>query len=118
MGGFYIKDGADTVVTYPEFDFNDDVQFNQDLHRPKGGDLYSYMWAKQNKVTLVAPFVNSSSAYLLNNWYSNRTPLSWGWEVDSPNNVTSGYIISSQPPVMNMQRPYPDLFIANIELGN
>lgn len=108
---------AYTVLLYPEYNYDSGDKLTITEARPKGGDLYSYVWGSYTETQFDAMYVTAADAALLNSWHKNKTQVTWGFVDDLPSVMGSGYLQGDTPPCRNFIKPYADMMVAQISLS-
>lgn len=112
MAHFLHSDIASLTI-YPEYAYIREDTKLRTSKRTKDGSLYVYNWGNYNRFKIPVNYLTGSEALLLNEWWTNDTPLSY---VNNSGDVFSSYITNSKIPVAKIQKPYQTPNRAVIEL--
>lgn len=102
------------VTLYPEFDYVEEDQPIDDIHRTKAGVWYRYKWSQYARVRIPVLYLTSAQASMVNTYWSSSTAVRWWWTDDSI--VNSGHIVNDAKPIGQRILPYQDLFKGEIIL--
>jgi hypothetical protein len=83
-------------------------------HRAHDGGEYVYKFGDITQFNFGLSFVNSSTRYLINDWWGNNDKLQFK---RGDMSVSSVYIINKGKPIDRMVKPYTSLFSGKLELG-
>lgn len=115
MSHFLFVDSSTSVQVYPKWDYQESDRLIESQHRTRGGSLFRYNWGSYREFNFGVHFVNSSDAYLINNWWSNNTELLY--TNDSGVQVFSVMLINKSKPLDKRVKPYEEYYSGQINLS-
>lgn len=112
---FYLfVDSANSVSFDPEYDYTEEHEKIQDEHRVRSGASYIYKWGEFSRFSFNVRWVDSAFRSTINSWWGANTQLML--QRAGETQVFSVRIVNDELPVGRYERPYDDLWMAEIEL--
>ena len=106
-------DSASAIQLYPNFDFKQDKEKDESIHRSRGENLNltKYKWGEYDKFSFSVDWVTDSDSQQINYWWDNNTNLVF-FIVNSAGTCTSYNVqlMGNSRPFQKTNKPYIDLW--------
>ena len=103
------------IDVYPEYNYREKDAKIENRFRSKSGKEYTYKFGDYRQWQFDVKYVNSSFKFFVNTCWNSNADLLW-METDGTE-VFSVHITNRNKPIDRVIRPYTDLFLGKIELG-
>lgn len=114
MSWLLFPSSGNHVTFEPEWNFKRGDKKEETQHRARAGKRYVYKWGEYKKFKFDVEHVSSSSAAIVNSWWSSNTKLMF---MESGNTaVFSVMLVNNQYPMGEYVKPYNDKYKGVIEL--
>jgi len=107
-------DSSNSISFDPEYDFKDEGEKIEDVHRVRSGEQYRYKWGSYDRFSFSVMYVNSSTKSIVNSWWLSNTDLLFMEEGGT--DVFSVHLANGKKPIDAVIAPYDDTFKGKIEL--
>jgi len=107
-------DSSNSVDLDPEWDFADQSKKVENVHRTRAGNRFTYKWGSYTSLKFSTNFVSSSTAAIINSWWSTNTKLLF--QAQSSTAVTSVQLTNGTIPLGKFNKPSELFFSGSIQL--
>ncbi len=107
-------DSYNSVSFDVEYDFRNDTKQIKSEHQSRSGRRFTYKWGEVGGRSFSVRFVSSSTAAIVNSWWSSNVSLRL--QEEGTLDVFSCTLVSDTPPIGRFEKPYNDLYRGKIEL--
>ena len=107
---------ATEVELIPEWDYKNGDTMDYSRYRTASGRLYQYKWHDYKVINFSTKFVNSSTASIVNSWWTTQTKLLFFVNNAGTVDVTSVFIVNKNAPFRENVKPYTEYWQGTIEL--
>lgn len=115
MGAWTLSDGTRTESFYPDHKgYKESDVILGDFTKSYTGKSFNYVYGSIGNWDLSLSYVNSSQRYIFNNWWANRTPLTFTLGIGT--DVFTVAIVGAKKPIRNYMQPYLTLYGGTLRL--
>lgn len=114
MSWLLFPSSGNHVTLEPEWNFTRADKKEETEHRTRAGKRYVYKWGEYKKFKFDVQHVSSSTAAIVNSWWSSNTDLLFMESGASA--VYSVQLVNAELPFGKYVKPYTDKYIGTIEL--
>ena len=107
-------DSTDGVSLYPNWDYKRSDKKIESTHYTRSGRRYNYIWAVSTALKFSVEYVDSSTAYKVNNWWQTGQRLLF--KRDGTTDIMSCQLVNRNTPIGQYIEPYMDELKGTIEL--